>query len=267
MLRFTVMIVGLALAGAASAQDDPKKAEKEAEASAKKRIEEFRTAVRKCRSNEDFVSALDGLGDQPHPLILAELKSWLAKPAPEVRQEAADEIGKFKNDEKAASALLSLARSDRLPDVAVKALKEVGDIGCKKVARNLTGFFSHREVDIAKEAIDTAGTLGSKDSIDPLITLVDQLELDKERGQNSSYSGGGPGASPPDGRTFPGQSNQNQQDERKKRAEDLLPRAIQALKDITGEKACNTAGEWKRWWAKNRAFFKDDKEEAQKKAD
>lgn len=266
MHRLVAIATALVLAaGMGWAQDDPKKeeakkAEKEAEEKAKQKVKAFQAELKKCREMADYVSALDGLGDEPHPLILTELKKWLGNPSPDIRKAAAAEIAKFKKDKAAASSLIAVARGDKTVDVVVECLKDVGDIGCRAVAKDLIGFFVHKEVDIAKEAVDSCGKIKSKDTIEPLIDLITTCEVDKEKATQSQSGGGGnvPGGM---GGNVPGGSySNNQEDEKKKRAEALLPRAIQAMKDITGEK-CNTSKEWKKWWAKSKPFFKEPGEE------
>ena len=263
MKGLTTVVAILFAGGALWAQDDPAKAaEKEAEAKAKKKIADLNAALKKCKTEDDFVSALDGFAEeQQHPLIMAELKKYLGHGLPGVRMEAADELGKFKKDEKAAKALLDSAKRDRVVDCARQCLKEVGDIGFRGVARDLVGFFAHKELDLCKEAVESSGALKSKDSIDPLIALVTELEVEKEKqnnsgGQQNPGGGGNPGGV---GGGLPGGGGGGQQsadDEKKKRADELLPKAIQALKDITGEKF-NTSKEWKKWWQKNKQFFKE----------
>ncbi len=262
MRALTGVLAVLFVAGFAWSQDEKadKQAEKEAEAKAKERVKAVQEKMRKARTLEDRINAIDGLGDEPHAVVLTELRKYLGSPEPDLRKEAAGEIGKFKKDEKASQTLLGAAKGDRVVDVQVVCLKEIGDVGCKKTAKDLVWFFGHKELDIAKEAVDSSGSIKAKDSIDPLITLAEQLELDKERSQQNQQGGTQSGGQMP-GPQVPGGSGtqQNQDEEKKKRAEELLPRAIQALKDITGEKL-NTTKEWKKWWAKNRSFFKDEED-------
>ncbi len=263
-----MLVALLLLSGLTYAQDDPKKqAEKEAEAKAKEKIDAFKATVKKAKTNDDFIGAIDGLGDMQHPLILAELKAWLGKPTPEIRQAAAEEIGKFKGDEKAASALCMMAKNDKIPDVAIKCLLEMGKIACKKTARELVGFFARKEWEVAREAVDSCAAIKSKTVISPLITFLEDLETEKERvkqAQNSQQAGGQGGQLPGGGGQLPGgqaggTNSQTDLQDRQKRVDELIPRVVQALKDITDEKL-NTAKEWRKYEMKNRGFFKDDEE-------
>jgi len=255
------------LAGFAHGQDDAKKqAEKEAEAKAKEKIDAFKSTLKKAKTNDDYIGALQGLGDTQHILILNELKIWLGKPQPEIRQAAAEEIGKFKGDEKAAAALMAMAKNDKSLDVSVKCLLEIGKIGCKKTAKELTGFFGRKEWEIAREAVDSCATIKSKTAIPALINFLEDLETEKERikqAQQSQQAGGGGGGGGLPGGGLPGGaasgSGNSDLPDRQKRVDELIPRVVQALKDITDEKL-NTAKEWRKYEQKNRSFFKDDED-------
>ncbi len=276
-MRTLAAIVALTLGGAALAQDKPdeakKQAEKDAETKAKATLDNFRNATKKAKVSDDFIAALNGLGDEPHALILAELKIWLGKPAPEVRQEAADEIGKFKGDEKAAQTLINCAKGDKMLDVQVKCLLEVGKIGCRKIAKDLHGFWQHKELDIAREALDSTGACKAKDSIEPLIRFLEEKEAEKaqlaqqQQQQQSGGSGGGSSSGGGSyGPTTPGPVTTNQNNDladKIKRVDELIPRAVQALQDISGEKF-KMAKEWKKWWGKSKQFFKEEGEEPKK---
>jgi HEAT repeat protein len=277
-MRTLAAILALTFAGAALAQDKPedakKQAEKDAETKAKTTLDNFRNAIKKAKVSDDFIAALNGLGDEPHALILAELKIWLGKPAPEVRQEAADEIGKFKGDEKAAQVLLSMAKQDKSIDVQVKCLLEIGKIGCRKIAKDVHALWNHKELDVAREALDTTGACKSKDSIEPLIRFLEEKEAEKvqlaqQQQQQQSGSSGGSGGSSGGGYggpSTPGPVTTNQNNDladKIKRVDELIPRAVQALQDITGEKF-KMAKEWKKWWGKSKQFFKEEGEEPKK---
>jgi hypothetical protein len=272
-MRTLAIALAVAFAGVAVAQEKPedpaKKAEKEAEEKAKKKLDEFRAAVKKCKSSDDYISALNGIADEPHPLILSELKIWLTNRAPELRQEAADEIGKFKGDEKAAQALLAAAKNDKMVDCQVKFLLEVGKIASRKIVKDLHGFWNHKETDVAKEALDSTGSCKAKDSIEPLIRFLDekqaekqQLQQQQQNQQSGGTQGGSYGPSTP-GPVTGGSSNNNDVAEKLKRVDELIPAANAALQEITGEKF-KMAIEWQKWWKKSKQFFKEEGEEPKK---
>jgi HEAT repeat protein len=258
----------LALAVVAAGQDDPKKqAEKEAEAKAKQRIDAFKASIKKAKTNDDFISALGGLGDEPHPLVLNELKIWCGNRAPEIRQAAAEEVGKFKGDEKAAAALLLFAKNEKVTDAAVKFILEAGKIDLKKTAKDFVPFFSAKQWEIAREAVDACGTIKSKTVVSQLISFLEDLEAEKERLKQAQSQQQGGGTPLPGGQPLPGGGGTQQGNdiqERQKRVDELMPRVVQALKDITDEKK-NTAAEWRKYEAKNRGLLKDEEPKKEEK--
>jgi len=261
MIRWLPLAFVLAVASPAFAQEK-KEAKDEgkdylSDADAKKHIEEWQKAWKKCKGLDDQIRSIEDLGAKKHPKILDELKKHLGSGSLEVRITAADMIGKYKKEDKAADALFASAKGccnrKETMELAVKSIRYLGNTGVRTKVKEMLPFFDHKETDFAKEAIDTAGALKSKDAIDPLVNMVLFLEAVKEDTNNGNTGGqqlpGGqyPGANQPGGQ---------QEDEKVKRKKELLNPAIQALKDITGEKL-NTGTEWKRWWGKNKATFKE----------
>jgi hypothetical protein len=265
------LITALAVAFAAAtiaAQDDPdaaKKAEKEAEAKAKARIDEFRAKYAKCKSDDERVTVIDGLGDDQHTLIFNELKGMIGKGGIDIRAAVAQELGKFRKNEKVAKVLLAAARSEKEPEVGAKYLAAVGRIGCRSVAADLAGFYNAK-LALSREAVVSSGKLRSKTAIDPLISFLIDLEREKDELARSGGDGGGgqvPGGGPAPGPSpapTPGGSQQSDDDDKKKRVTEVLPKAVQALRDITGEKH-QVSKDWATWWKKHKATFKEYAEE------
>lgn len=250
----------LAIVAAATA---PAWAQEVSDDEAKEHVKAFKKEIGKAKEPSDQVIAIEGLGSKQHAKILDELKSWLGKGSVDVRIAAAEQIGKYKGEEKAAEALLGAAKSTNARkdtmDVAIKCIRYLANTGVRKMTKSLVAFFGHRDNDFAREVVDTCGALKSKDAIDPLINLVRELEAIKEEDTSgSSVPGGIPGGMPGGGPA------PNQQDEKIERKKALLNPAIQALKDITGEKY-NTGQEWTKWWSKNKNSFKEQEAPEEKK--
>ncbi len=262
MIRLMTLAVVAALSLPAWSQDkkDEKKnpADEITDAEAKLHIADFQKEWKKCKGVDDQIRAVETLGSKKHSKILDELKKYLMSGAIEVRITAGDMIGKYKNVDKAADVLLQVAKGSmgrkETIELAVKCLRYLGNTGVRAKAKDLIPLFGSRDTDIAKEAIDTSGLLKSKDTIDPLINLVLELEAVKEDTQQNT---GGQGSIP--GGQYPGANQpggQQQEDINVKRKKELLQPAIQALKDTTAEKL-NTGKEWKTWWGKNKTLFKE----------
>ena len=103
MRRIMLALAGfLAMALAPSAQDDKQK-----EADAKKKIDDFKASVGKAKKDDEVITALGTLGDMQHVKILSELKGWLARGSSEIRLAAAEQIAKYAKNKEAAEALLA----------------------------------------------------------------------------------------------------------------------------------------------------------------
>lgn len=241
-----VMAIGLLLAAAAAAQDDEAK-KKEEEAKAK--IAEFKKSLKGLKSEKDIVRALEDLGALQHPKVLAELKSYLGRSADEVAA-AAEQIAKYKKDKEAAETLMSAAGARKDKDSIVKCLRYAGDVEFKGIVSKLTGYFRSKEIDVAKESVDSCAKIKAKDAVEPLLNLWKELDAVKEEkagkdgglGGVGGLGGGGIGAS--------------MQEEQLKRKRDLTPAVESALNKISGEdfKDLRAANDW---WRKARATFKD----------
>ena len=147
------------------------------------------------------------------------------------------------------------ASGSRDKEVSVKCVRYAGDVEYKPVVPKLVALFRHKEVDIAKEAVDSCAKLRSKDAIDPLLKLWTELDGIKED-KNNSGGTGGLGGLGGGGITGTGGVGQSYQDEQLKRKQNLTPAAESALRKITGEdfKDLRAANDW---WRKNKGTFKD----------
>jgi hypothetical protein len=229
-------------------QDD-----KAAEAEAKKRVEDFKAKIKTCKSGDDYVLALEGLGDQPHAVILAELKKWVARVGqPDLQIAAGKEVAKFKKDVKAAQFLIQMARAEKTGDVAASLYKSAGATGARGAAKDLNPTLVYKDIKpelipAAKGAVEATGLFKSRDSIDPLIALLTELEKEKAEADKAAQQ--------------PVVSGVPQDDKNKpQRHKELLDPAIKAIKAVTGEKFM-TAKEYTKWWSKNKQFFKEPPEE------
>jgi hypothetical protein len=252
-MRFALPAI-LALALPALAQDDKDKKQCTDE-EAKTHIADCKKEFAKCKTADDFIRAIESLGSKKHPKILDELKTWLGKGSIDVRIAAAEQISKYSKEEKASDALIGIAkatnaRKDTM-DLAIKCIRYAGDVGVRSATKSLLVYFDHRECDVAREAIDSCAKLKSKEAIDPLLNMIRVLEAVKEdQGQQNNGGQNIPGGN------FPGANQPNQEDEKVKRKKELLQPAIQAMKDITGERY-NTGTEWTKWWSKNKNTWKE----------
>jgi hypothetical protein len=131
-----------------------------------------------------------------------------------------------------------------------------GDTEYKGIISKLTNMFRDKEVDAAKEAVDSCAKIKTKDAIDPLLGLWKELDGIKEEQPGKNNGGGGIGGVGGGGLTGAGGVGQSMQDEQLKRKRELTPAVESALGKITGEnfKDLRAANDW---WRKNKGSFKD----------
>jgi hypothetical protein len=249
-----LVVFGLLCPGTATSAQDTKKdpeEEKKREEEAKAKLADFRKDLKTCKSDGDFGKALERLGDLQHPKILTELKTWLGKGSGDVAIAAAEQLGKYKNDRDAAEALTGAAGTRREKDAIVKLIRYAGDVGYKPTTSKLTGYFRNKDVDVAKESVDSCGKLRSREAIEPLITMGRELESIKDDKTTSGTGTGGILGGGLGGGLTGGTGNDNAV-----RKKVLLPAAISALEQISGQKF-STIKEADDWWRKNKATFKE----------
>jgi len=256
--RWGVAVLGLFVASQVWAQEEGKGDEKAEEEAAKEHIKAYKDEVKKAKSEDDVVLAIEKLGEKQHALVREELAKLLKHKSAAVRKEAVRQIARHEKDEAAATLLLDHAGKERELEVAGIALEGLGDLQVKSVAKGLTRFFGHQELNIAAAAISASGEIGSKDSVQPLIGLLEELERIQEKDDGSSppLPGPGPGGSVPSG------SLKDKEIEKKDR---LTPEVLGALQSITDQKF-KRAQDWRDWWVrkmKNGQGFKekDEKDE------
>jgi len=241
-----VTAIGLLLAASALAQDDDAK-KKDEEAKAK--IADFKKSLKGLKTEKDIVRALEDLGSLQHPRVLAELKNYLGRSADEVAA-AAEQIAKYKKDKDAAETLMTAAGARRDKESIVKCLRYAGDVEFKGIVAKLTGYFRNKEVDVARESVDSCAKLKSKDAVEPLLNLWKELDAIKEEkaGKDGGLGGGG--------LTGTGGIGASMQEEQTKRKRDLTPAVESAINKISGEdfKDLRAANDW---WRKARSTFKD----------
>src|SRR5262245_54247952 len=240
--------IWLILAAAAFAQNED---EKKKDDEAKAKIAEFKKELKTAKTDKDVARAIGSLGDLQHPKVMAELRPYLSKGG-EAAVTAAEQISKYKKDKDAGETLIGAASGTKEKDLTVKFIRYAGDVEYKGIVPKLANLFRHKEIDAAKEAVDSCAKLRTKDAIDPLLSLWKEMEAIREEksGKGGNDLGGGLGGA------LGGGIGQSMQDEQLKRKRELTPAVETALKKITNEdfKDLRAANDW---WRKNKGTFKD----------
>jgi HEAT repeat protein len=245
---------------------------------AREKLGAFRKAVAKARADEQVISALEELANMRHPSILKELARHLTGRSEEVRITAARLVGEYAGDKTAATKLAAAlgpeaARAKRTRDegdtghdVAEAILRAIGSVGRREAATKVHACMEHSNHLLARAAIETAGEVGSLDSVKPLIRLL----LEVERGKQWATAPRSNTVKPPPGsvpglRKLPGRSGEpppkDDWEEREAIARHgaLAPAIQSALEKITGDAQERTGREWQDWWAKNRRRIRSEK--------
>jgi HEAT repeat protein len=196
-------------------------------------------------------SAVTELARTQNLAIMSKLGELLTSDEPPVRIAAAKGLGDFKeNKPKAAAVLVSALGNDaREFDVAAAVLTALGTLGDPSGLSTIHHYFSSKEpkdVDhlVPKSAILGAGLARSRDSIDPLMELLKELEKAAGMTANDKTAKTGGVRGIPGGGTNP----------QKDRAKALIPSIVKAMQQITREKWA-TAKEWEIWWGKHKDAF------------
>ena len=253
----TAVLAGLFLAAAASAQDDPKKEEaKKKDDEAKAKIAEFKKELKGAKTDADRAKTMEVLGGLQHPRVLDELKGYLKYPTAEVAVAAAEQISKYAKDKDAADSLMAAAGARRDKETVIKCLRYAGDVGLRAIVPKLVGFFKHKDVEVAREAVDSCAKLKAGSSIDPLLGLWRELDAVKDEKDTGGLGGGGLGGGLGGG-ALTGTSALG--DDQKKRKQDLTPVVEGALGKITGE-SFKTLREANDWWRKFKGTWKEPAE-------
>lgn len=263
MLRFA-SLVALVLAPLSAAAQDDKAADKAAEEA----LDKFKEAY-KSKNAEERAAAVFNLSKTEHPRILNKLGQLLLADMDTVRIAAANGLAEAKeksNKPKAAAHLLAAIGPNAAAkdgNVVTAIYAALGKLREEAALPAVHGAFEHKDVAQAKAAIECAGNIRSRNSIEPLLKLAD--EYDPKGNKNSNKKPGGTGV--PGGSGLPGAGGGGVSaggvnvpggggtDPKTKRSKETFPTIMKALQTITKEK-WSTAEEWGIWWERKKATFK-----------
>lgn len=253
MKKTMAMIVAaiLLVLPVASAQQTPAN-DKEAEKEAKKMIGEFQKTLSKATTDDDRVTAIHVLGGTRHPKILDILKKLLVGYSPAINTAAAEEVGQYSKSQDAAEALTqAIKSSNKNKDMIKTYFKALGQVRFYGSAKFIQGYFQFPDEEVSRAAIETAAAIRSRESIEPLIMFLLELEQKDLMFKQKPTPPPDPNKKP----TPEEQAAQAAADMEKRRVAALLPAVNSALGAITKQNHPN-ARDWVDWWKKNKATFK-----------
>lgn len=222
------------------------------------------SAVRKFREDfyrlgareDDRLSALHALSAHRHEKTVACLSPVLTRSVLPARILAARVLGQFGKVPAAARelrlALRSAANQTRkTAAVRIEILRSLGSLKAVEAAPEIDGLIEDREAWVAKAAIDAAGRLRQKGSVDELVKALRRLEgpsanaelgldpIGVELGELSAE------------RMLEGAARS----ERKMTERDFLREPLLgALREITRQNH-TSAKSWEQWWSKSKTTF------------
>jgi HEAT repeat protein len=214
----------------------------------------------KSRDVAQRVSAVTELAKTPHDKVIVRLSQLLGVDEPEVRVAAAKGLGEQTENRKKSSVALAGAISPNLPlvQVAVAILEQLGTLKEDVIAPEVEKHFAKADpLDVQKAAIVASGKIRSLTSIDPLIKLLRELELEAQQSNTARGAGKVKGVG---GKGIPGKAGavKNGNADERDRAMELLPAIRAALTAITNT-TCQDAKDWEAWWNEHRGTFRVEK--------
>lgn len=211
------------------AHDDP---------AAKSALERFKSAYA-APLDADRVAAVKELSSVQHDLVLKKLAALLGADVVAVRAAAAAGLGAYTTSKRnAVGALVNgLAANAKDPVAEAAILRALGALKEEMALPTVHRYFGVRDVQVATAAVQAARSIGSAQSVDPLMTLLKSVEKVVKEADRVAASGGGVAIAGDD--SLP-------------RARALRAEALTAMQSLSGGEKWTTTGEWEIWWARKR---------------
>lgn len=208
---------------------------------AEEALDKFKTAY-KSKELFDRMDAVAELAKVQHKKVLAKLGTLLVRDEREVRVTAIQGLVEYKEDKenlKQAVKLLltALPANAGMADTQIAIFEALGKLEDPAALPAAYGYFNDKDSKIAMAALNLAGTIRARESVEPLLDVIKKLS------RRADDSGGGYGG---------------EEDAGAKRAREILPAAMKALQSVARE-GWNTSKDWETWWKKNQATFKVEK--------
>ena len=217
------------------------------DAAVKEALERFKQAM-KGASPAAQAAAIQELSRTPHQSTFNQIAPFLTAGGKDARIAAARGLGNFSDYKKLATPTLqnALAAGPNVKEYDVKAAiyEGLGKLADPTSFETVHTGFRNEQVKVAKGAIACAGTMRQKESMEPLIELLKDIDKWIAKKQGGPY------------KDEKGQGGD--ESAQKTRLEDIQKAVIKAVQDITKEK-WNTTKEWQLWWEKHKATFETPK--------
>src|SRR5262245_14193282 len=125
-------------------------------------------------------AAVEELAKVQHPKVTRQLAALLVVDEKEIRIAAAKGLGARSDEKEKKAAALALAEAikpnEKEPEVGVAILHALGKLRQDASAAVVNAQFDAEKVEVARAAVEAAGEIRCRDSIEPLIELAKDLE-------------------------------------------------------------------------------------------
>ncbi|HXX93596.1 MAG TPA: HEAT repeat domain-containing protein [Planctomycetota bacterium] len=232
-------------------------------------LEKFKNDY-KAKETEAKVKAIEELSQVQDSRVTSKLSSLFTAEEKAVRIAAAKGLGDRsdeKEKKKASQALGSVLKpNEKFADVQTAILEAIAKLGEESGLPEAHKLVESEVLDVATAAVNTAGTIKSRTSFDPLIKRLkeaDEVLKPPQQGNNAPGGKGGFGG----GRFLGGpggaagsQTGTSQLTPKERRD---LAKAMQTLiKKVLAEMAgtnCEDGKDWENWWKEHQATWKAPK--------
>jgi hypothetical protein len=208
--------------------------------------------------NDERVAAIHALAEHKSDRVVKALSPSLLRGSLPVRMAVARELGGFQGVSSASEALVATLRSyesggRKTDGIRIHALRSLGQLKSKEAAADVEKLILDKSHWVQKAAIDAAGLIRVKSSIEPLIKALRRVEGPDGNGEiavNPLLD-----ELPPV--TVPGiiKTAIIQQARPKSERDVLTEPILVSLKAITRTTFAN-AKDWEGWWSKSKPAFK-----------
>ena len=213
------------------------------DAAVKEALERFKQSM-KGASPAAQGAAIQELSRTPHQLTFNKIAPFLMDGPKETRIAAARGLGNFTDYKKLATPTLlnalNAGPNAKEYDVQAAIYEGLGKLADPISYDAVHKGFRNEQVPVAKGALACAGSMRQKESMEPLIELLKDIDKWLAKKQGGPY------------KDAKGQGGDEAA--QKGRLDDIQKAVIKAIQDITKEK-WTTTKEWQIWWDKRKANF------------
>jgi hypothetical protein len=219
----------------------------------------YQEVFNRPRATEDEkIDAVRALAYHKDERVVKVLARSFTQPSVKVSMAVARELGGFANVSGAPEALVGALKTfecggRRTNGIRILAIRSLGQLKVKDAAPEVDKLIVDKDSWVSKAAIDAAGQIRAKSSIEPLIRALRRIEGPDGNGELPAN----PLAEELPNTGIKSIINKSLVEQvRPKSERDVLTEPIQqSLKAITRVN-CGGAKEWESWWSKSKSSFK-----------